>query len=131
MMKIINTIFLSAILIFFMMTSVQASFLSPTKKAELDQKTNSVSSTTYSTTTTVNDIIANVIRIILSVIGIVFIVLIFLAGQDWMQASGDEEKVKKAKTAIKNLMIGISLTLVAFALSYGLGGLLTSKLLNK
>ena len=87
--------------------------------------------TEYDTTTTLEDRIATVIRIALSLLGSIFIVLMFWAGNSWMQAAGNEEKVKKAKTSIRNLLVGLVLVLMAYALSSGFSTLLAKTLLTK
>lgn len=85
----------------------------------------------YDTNVGLTDIIANIIRMVLVVLGIIFIVLIFVAGNDWMQAAGNEEKVKKSKSTIINLIIGLCIILIAYALTAGLGGLVSNMLLTK
>lgn len=85
----------------------------------------------YNTNLELSDIIATIIRIVLSILGTIFLILIFVAGNEWMQAGGNEEKVKKSKDTIMNLLIGLCVVLVAFALTYGMGGLLSGMLLNK
>jgi hypothetical protein len=45
-------------------------------------------------------IIANLIGVFLSLLGVIFIILIILAGYWWMTASGDEQKLTKAKDTI-------------------------------
>jgi len=53
---------------------------------------------------------------ILSLLGIVFIVLIIYGGIKWMMAGGNEEDVKKATTIIKNAIIGLIITVSAYAI---------------
>lgn len=53
------------------------------------------------------DIIGTIVRIALSVLGAIFITLMFVAGNDWMQAAGNEEKIKKARARIQSLIIGL------------------------
>jgi len=84
----------------------------------------------YNTAVTLPDVIATIIRMVLAVLGTIFIVLMFVAGNDWMQAAGNDEKVKKSKDTIVNLLIGLCIVLVAYALTYGMGGLLSGMLLK-
>ncbi|HBA37053.1 TPA: hypothetical protein DCZ15_04280 [Candidatus Falkowbacteria bacterium] len=77
------------------------------------------------------NIISTGIRVFLSILGTIFIVLMFVAGNNWMQAAGNEEKIKKSKATIQNLLIGLSLVLVAYALASGLGGLLARIIVAK
>ncbi|MFA6194564.1 MAG: hypothetical protein WC719_02345 [Patescibacteria group bacterium] len=111
---------------------VQAALLNSAKQQEyIDNIKTTAAATEYDTETTLENRISAVVRIILSFIGTIFIVLAFLAGSDWMQAAGNEEKVKKSKTTIKNLMIGLVLILMAYALSSGFSALLVRTLVTK
>lgn len=85
----------------------------------------------YDTNVGLSDIIANIIRMVLAVLGTIFIVLIFVAGNDWMQAAGNEEKVKKSKSTITNLIIGLCVILIAYTITAYLGGLISNMLLTK
>lgn len=111
---------------------VQAALLNSAKQQEyINNIKTTAAATEYDTETTLENRISGVIRIILSFIGTIFIVLTFLAGSDWMQAAGNEEKIKKAKTTIKNLMIGLVLIVMAYALSSGFSALLVRTLITK
>lgn len=63
-------------------------------------------------------IIATVIQAFLGLLGIIFIVLIILAGYNWMIARGDEEKVTKAKDTLRRAVIGLIIIVGAYAISY-------------
>jgi hypothetical protein len=132
MSKLISILFLSVIFSFFALTIAQAGLLTPNKEATYNNNINTVSSSTYPAgVRDINNLAGTIVRIILSILGIIFITYMFMAGQNWMQANGDEDKVKKAKKTIQNLIIGLALVLTAFALSFGFGGLLAGKLLTK
>ena len=60
--------------------------------------------------------VALVIAYSLSLLGIIFLVLIVYAGFLWMTAGGEEEKITKALKIIKNAIIGLLITLSAFAI---------------
>jgi uncharacterized protein with PQ loop repeat len=62
-------------------------------------------------------IIGNIINIVLGFIGILLLVYILYAGFLWMTAGGNEDKVKEAKTMIKNAIIGLVIVIAAFAIS--------------
>ncbi|MEA3463472.1 MAG: hypothetical protein U9R14_00065 [Patescibacteria group bacterium] len=66
----------------------------------------------------VGDVMALVIQAFLSVLGIIFVVLIIVAGYNWMTAGGEEEKVTKAKDMIKRAIIGLIIIVAAYAISY-------------
>lgn len=84
----------------------------------------------YDSSRTLEDIIGAGIKIVTSILGIIFVSLMFVAGNNWMQAGGNEEKVKKSQKTIRDLLIGLCLCLILYALSTGLGGLISGLLLN-
>ncbi|MCD4762299.1 hypothetical protein K8R32_05065 [bacterium] len=58
-----------------------------------------------------------VIKGFLSVLGIIFIILLILAGYNWMTAAGDEAKVTKAKDTIQKAIIGLIIIVSAYAIT--------------
>lgn len=52
----------------------------------------------------------------LSLLGIIFVILMLTAGYNWMTASGDEEKITKAKNTIWRAIIGLLITIGAYAI---------------
>jgi len=73
---------------------------------------------TYKTDRDLYPVLGDIIALILSVIGIVFIVFIIYAGYLWLTASGNEQKVDKAKDILKQSIIGVAVVLGAYAISY-------------
>jgi len=65
---------------------------------------------------TMSQIIGTIVRAFLSLLGIIFVVLIIFAGFNWMTASGDEEKLKKAKDTIRTSIIGLVIVVGAYAI---------------
>lgn len=63
-------------------------------------------------------IIANIIKWALTVLGIVFAALTVYSGYLWLTAGGNEEQVGIAKKRIINAIIGLALTLTAYAFTY-------------
>jgi len=61
--------------------------------------------------------IATIIKAGLGLLGIIFIVLLVLAGFNWMTAAGDEEKVTKAKNTITRAVIGLIIIIAAYAIT--------------
>ena len=61
-------------------------------------------------------IVGIVLRTLIGLLGLVFIILIILAGFKWMRANGNEEEVKKATQSIKEAIIGLVLTLSAWTI---------------
>ena len=73
----------------------------------------------YSTATNENSltsIIGIVINAVLSLLGVIFILLMILAGYNWMTASGSQEKVQEAKDTIKRAIIGLVIVIGSWAI---------------
>ena len=71
-----------------------------------------VSDTTFAKT------IADIIQIALGFLGVIFLVLIVYAGFLWMTAAGNEEKVKKSKDIMIAAVIGVTIVLAAYAITF-------------
>ncbi len=113
-------------------TLAQGSILKDTKQTEINNSTNSFADQGgYDKTKSLEDMIATAIRMVLATLGTIFIVFMFVAGNMWMQAAGNEEKIKKSKARIQSLVIGLIIVLIAYALSSGFSGLLASALLRQ
>lgn len=56
------------------------------------------------------------IRTALGLLGVIFIILITVGGYVWMTAEGSEEKVTKAQNYIRRAIIGLIITLSAWAI---------------
>lgn len=61
-------------------------------------------------------IIGTVVGAFINFSGIVFIILMVIAGYSWMTASGNEEKTKKAAATIKTAIIGLVVSLSAWVI---------------
>ena len=61
-------------------------------------------------------IVGLMIRAFTSILGVIFVILIVIAGFNWMTSSGNEEKITKAKETIKAAVIGLVFTLSAWAI---------------
>lgn len=62
--------------------------------------------------------IGAIIRGVLAVVGTVFFILTIYAGLLWMTSSGNEEKITKARDIIVAAVIGLLITLSAYAITY-------------
>lgn len=91
---------------------------SATVKNMMDQNDAFEQSAGFDANTKTGDIIALIIQVFLSLLAIIFIILILYAGFNWMTAGGDEQKVTKAKDTIYRAVIGLVITLAAFAITY-------------
>ena len=67
--------------------------------------------------TTVEFIVADIIKVFLSLLGIIFVILIIIAGFHWMTASGDEAKIEKAKKLMSRAIIGLIIIVAAYAIT--------------
>ena len=62
-------------------------------------------------------LIGRLINAFLGVLGIILVVYLVWAGFLWMTASGEEEKVKKAKAMIQQSVIGMVIVIAAYAIA--------------
>ncbi|MFH1412604.1 MAG: hypothetical protein ABIG10_01055 [bacterium] len=63
-------------------------------------------------------IMADVIKVFLGLLGIIFIVIIIVAGYNLLTAGGNDEKVEKARKLITRSIIGLIIILSAYAITY-------------
>lgn len=82
------------------------------------QQTGATAGYASSSTTTVEGLVGNIILALLSFVGVLFLALIIFGAITWMTAEGNDDKVKKATTIITNSIIGLVITLSAYAISY-------------
>ncbi len=68
-------------------------------------------------TTDIRITIARVIRVALGLLGTVALLLVLYAGFLWMTASGDEDKIARAKKTLTGAVIGLAIILSAFAIT--------------
>lgn len=61
--------------------------------------------------------IAAIIQVAVSLIGVILIILIIYAGFLWMTARGNDEQVDRARSYIKNAVIGIFVILMAYTIT--------------
>lgn len=71
--------------------------------------------------------VAGIVKAFLSLLGIIFLVLLVLAGFKWMTSQGNDEKVKEAIDQIKTAVIGLLVIMAA----YGITALVLSAVYNK
>ena len=62
-------------------------------------------------------IVVRLINVALSVLGIITLVLVLYAGFTWMTSGGSEEKVSRAKTILRNAVIGLVIILSSWAIT--------------
>ena len=72
----------------------------------------------YDANTTVGSVVAMVIKAFLALLGVIFVILLIVAGFNWMTAAGDEEKINKAKDTIKAAVIGLIIIAASYSITY-------------
>ena len=70
-----------------------------------------------SDTNSMAGIVGIVIKAFLGLLGVIFLVLVIYAGYSWMTAQGDEDKVTKAIVTLQRAVIGLIVTVGAYAIS--------------
>ena len=56
------------------------------------------------------------IETLLGALGIIFLILIIYSGFQWMTSGGNDDKVKDAKTRMKNATIGLVVVLMSYSI---------------
>ncbi len=75
------------------------------------RQTSGFGSDTPQTPTT---IIISIIQILLGFLGLIFLVLIIITGFQWMTSGGNDELINKAKSRLKNALIGLAIVLASY-----------------
>lgn len=73
---------------------------------------------TDATTGTLTATVGAIIKGFLSLLALIFIILMIIAGYNWMTAAGEEEKVRKAKDTIQRAIIGLLIIVASYAITY-------------
>lgn len=71
----------------------------------------------FSTQNKLPETIGKFINVGLSMLGLIFLVLALYAGFKWMTSGGESKGVDEAKGTLKNAVIGLVITLSAYAIS--------------
>jgi hypothetical protein len=115
---------LTAILGVFFFALLAVFFICHPAYAQADQMTAVAESAGLSTTDAVV-IVARLIRWFLTFLGIIAVVLIMYAGWVYMTSQGEPAKTEKAKTIIRNAIIGLLIILSSYAITSFIVGQLT------
>ena len=67
---------------------------------------------------TVADVVGRIASIVLAFVGITFFCFILYSGYQWLTAGGKEESITAAKTRIVQSTIGLSITALAYFLTW-------------
>lgn len=61
------------------------------------------------------NIVIDVVLYALGLLAVIFLILIIVAGIQWMTAGGNEEKITTAKNRLKNAAIGFAIVIISYA----------------
>lgn len=117
MKKIIITLVLLFSIFSFVQTS-SASILGSDAMNGLKGNTWSVKEAGGLGTITISTIVASIIKAALGLLAVIFVILMIIAGFQWMTSAGNETKVEKALSMIKTAIIGLIIVLSAYAITY-------------
>ncbi len=78
----------------------------------------------------VDDLIMQGISVVLTFVGVIFLLLMIMAGFRWMTARGNESEVEKAKKTVTQSIIGIIIVFAAYAISYFVINLFSGTVIN-
>ncbi|MCX6784343.1 MAG: hypothetical protein NTV81_00155 [Candidatus Komeilibacteria bacterium] len=65
----------------------------------------------------INTVTGKIIAIALGFIGIIFFVMIFMSGYQWLMSGGNPETIKKARQRLINSSLGLAIVLVAYLIT--------------
>ena len=113
----------------FFIVPVRASGLGDLINAQLNA---GVDSAGYdrSNATDLRILLPNLIQLALSMLGIVYMILIFMAGYNLITARGEEEKVLKAKGTLRRSTIGLIVVLLAYSISSFVANLVEGRIIG-
>jgi hypothetical protein len=86
-------------------------------KQQLDAQDNAFIQASGLQKTSLNNLIARIIRTILSFLGVIFIILTIYAGLMWMTSAGNEDKIGTAKKIMIAAVIGLVIVMSAYAIT--------------
>lgn len=97
----------------------QAGFLDGNAIQRMNENTGQVQmGAGYDAGVNLGEAVAIAIKGFLSLLGVIFVILIIISGFNWMTASGDEEKIKKATSTIRSAIIGLLIVVAAYSITY-------------
>lgn len=106
-----------------LLTTISAAFIPGVAKAVEVIDTNTIPEAVKGGPT-VNQLLTNIINILIYVAGIASVIVIIIGGIMYIVSGGNESNTKRAKDAILYAVIGLIISLAAFAIvNYVLGGL--------
>lgn len=110
---IITLTFLMAVCFYIDAFAAQA----PTANVTSEERVNTFAQESGLSVTSHTTIIQNTLNALLTLLALIFLILIIYSGFMWMTSAGNEEKVKKAKSTLKNATIGVIIVLFSFVIT--------------
>ena len=63
-------------------------------------------------------VIGKMVGIALGLLGLILVIYLIIGGVMWMTSGGNEDRVKRAQSLIRNAIIGLVVVVLAYALAY-------------
>ncbi|NCN99870.1 hypothetical protein GW920_02000 [Candidatus Falkowbacteria bacterium] len=114
----IISFFLLTIFAIFSIQVTSAQILNQDAQDTLQTMTDATAGAANFGSTTVGQVVGGIIAIALSLVSIIFIILMVTAGFRWMTAQGNEEIISSSKDSIRGAIIGLIVTMSAYAITY-------------
>ena len=120
MKKLFSAFFVSFLLLFLIGPLASAQLLNTQSNAvkTLGNTTNTAGSQGGLSQISIGSLAAQIIQVVLGLLAVIFLVLLIVAGFQWMTAAGNEEQVKKSLATMKSAIIGLIIILAAYAITY-------------
>lgn len=115
-----NCIIVAAVLLLLVAGPAYAQGWAPDPKSPSDRLQDVGTAAGYSPsvgTTSIATTVGQIIKTFLSLLGLIFMGYLVYAGFLWMSASGDEEKLRKAKAIIRGSIIGLIIALSGYIIT--------------
>jgi len=118
LIKSSKRIYLIVLLIILLFSLSSFLFFQEAAFAQLTELKNVAENAGLGTETAPSKIIAQVIKTLLSLFSLIAIVIIIVAGFQWMTSGGSEDKIKAAKKLMSSALVGLIIIIFAYAISY-------------
>ena len=63
-------------------------------------------------------VIGKALKVVTSILGIIFVIIVVYGGITWMTAGGNADQVKKARSMLIEGVLGMAVTMGAYAIAY-------------
>ena len=66
----------------------------------------------------INSAVGAIITVVLGFVGLIFFLMIFVAGYQWLASGGNADTIKKSKARLTNAVIGLIIVLAAYLITF-------------